>query len=98
MSEMCNLWISFLCTFTACWGSFLVCLRLSTREPAFVNESKSIHHRIKRDSPPYTYPYACRRLSCLRDITGARCGDMICGSDLAAGFFPESSRKDNDNL
>jgi len=98
MSVMSNLFLLELCALTACWIAFLMCLRLSTRQPVRVNQSNSIHPRIKKDSPPYTYPYACRRLSCLRDITGARCGDMICGSDLAGGMFSESNRKDNDNL
>ena len=46
---------------------FVMCKRLSTRQAARVNESNHIPHRIKDDSLPYIFPYACPRLSRLRN-------------------------------
>ena len=89
MSVMSNLFLLELCALAACWIAFLMCLRLNTQTPVRVNESNSIHPRIKRDTLPYTFPFACRRLSCLRDST-PRPG--------ATRLLPESNRKDNDKL
>ena len=47
--------------------AFVMCMRLSTRQAARVNESNHIPPRIKDDSPPYNFPYACPRLSRLRN-------------------------------
>ena len=57
-------------------AAFELCMGLSTHQPARVNDSNHIPHRIQNDSPPYpfsstpyNFPYACRRLSCLRNTT-----------------------------
>ena len=89
MSVMSNLFLLELCVLTACWTAFLMCLRLNTQTPVRVNESNSIHPRIKKDSPPYTFPYACDRLARLRSTTPRQ---------HASGFLSESNRKDNDKL
>jgi hypothetical protein len=89
MSVMSNLFLLELCVLTACWSAFLMCLRLNTQTPVRVNESKSIHPRIKKDSPPYTFPYACHRLVRLRSTTPRR---------QPFRFLSESNRKDNDKL
>ena len=50
-------------------AAFELCLGLSTHQPVRVNDSNHIPHRIQKDTPPYTFPYACPRLLCLRDST-----------------------------
>jgi len=47
--------------------AYVMCVRFSTRQAARVNESNHIPHRIKDDSLPYIFPYACPRLSRLRN-------------------------------
>ena len=48
-------------------AAFELCMGLSTHQPARVNDSNHIPHRIKDDSLPYIFPYACPRLSRLRN-------------------------------
>ena len=89
MLDISILFLWELCWLIACANLFVVCSGLNTQTPARVNESKSIHPRIKKDSPPYTFPYACDRLVRLRSTTPRR---------QPFRFLSESIRKDNDKL
>ena len=96
MLDISILFLWELCWLIACANLFVVCSGLNTQTPARVNESNSIppvsnciHPRIKKDSPPYTFPYACDRLARLRSTTPRQ---------HASGFLSESNRKDNDKL